>query len=52
MFKSGFQKTGFLFLMVISVVAALLDLNALQKALNPDYEFNSVFKRKYAGRRI
>lgn len=48
MFRS--QKSGFspVLFIILSVVAAMLDLNALQKALNPDYEFNSVFKRKFA----
>ena len=42
----GSQKCGFLFLMLISMVTAMLDLEALQRALNPTYESNAVFKRK------
>ena len=42
----GSQKCGFLFLMLISMVTAMLDLGALQRALNPTYESNAVFKRK------
>ena len=42
----GSQKRGFLLLMLISMVAAMLDLEALQRALNPTYETNAVFKRK------
>ena len=42
----GSQKCGFLLLMLISMVAAMLDLEALQRAMNPTYETNAVFKRK------
>jgi len=48
----GGQKRGFLLLMLISMVAAMLDLDALQRAMNPTYESNAVFKRKSKSARL
>ena len=44
----GSKSHGFIFFIIISTVLAMLDLEELQKALNPEYEgANNIFKRKF-----